>query len=443
MADFTSDEHTDNQQKDTRPSQIVRSEKAVQDVLKAIDGFLDHFEIERKENVFCLASYTAVKSLIESDVLRAEEAGKTAYENFMQCRIIDKTIDFHAPSTKLKLETFKSAAKRIKLSGSKRKQLESKASRILHSSCLLLLRNTSLIWQNVLNTYFVQYRGHWEHLMASLVRRTNQRACTALRKTSQELQGSNDFMVVTDGNALFYSIGKALETFKDLASFIFDMIPNIPQVHFSTDMYKEFFVKSMERSRRGNSDVLIIKRGSTKVLQDFLCNEENKKQLICLLLKEWSDDCYAPRIGNRNIYFVCEEECSKLEADSSKVKCTKIANLGTSQEEMDTKVVLHMIYAADSHHYSAILVRSPDSDIFILLYYAAEVNATIIFGTGHGNNGHLLDLSALSTAYGQEYCEALLSLMHLHAVSQQVPLCILVRSNQSKYWKNFYTFRKP
>ena len=74
-----------------------------------------------------------------------------------------------------------------------------------------------------------------------------------------------------------------------------------------------------------------------------------------------------------------------------------------------------MKYAVENHHSSAILVRSLDSDIFfILLYYAAEVNATVIFDTGHGNQRHLLDLSAFSTAYGQEYCEALLP---LHAFS--------------------------
>ena len=225
---------------------------------------------------------------------------------------------------------------------------------------------------------------------------------------------SNDSTVVTDGNSLFYSIRKALKTFKDLASFIFDMIPIISQVHFSADMYKEFSVKSMERIRRGNSDPFIIKGGNTKVPQDFkgfLCNEENKKQLICLLLKEWNDDCYAPRTRNRNIYFVCGEECFKLEADSSKVKCTKISNLGSSQEEIDTKVVLHMMYAADNHHSSAILVRSPDSDIFfIFLYYAAEVNATIIFDTGMEIIGVCLIYLHYLLHMAKSICEALLSL---------------------------------
>ena len=114
MADLTSNEHTDNQHKDSRASQIVRSEKAVQEVLKAIDGFIIPFEIERKENLFCLASGAAVNALIKSDVLGTEEDGKTEYETFMKSRIVDKMLEFHAPIKKLKLQIFKSTAKRVK-----------------------------------------------------------------------------------------------------------------------------------------------------------------------------------------------------------------------------------------------------------------------------------------------------------------------------------------
>ena len=56
----------------------------------------------------------------------------------MQCRTIGKIIDFHAVLKKLKLETFKSTAKRFKLSGSKRKQVELKASHIIPFQLLAL-----------------------------------------------------------------------------------------------------------------------------------------------------------------------------------------------------------------------------------------------------------------------------------------------------------------
>ena len=144
MANLTSDEHTDNQHKDSGASQIVRSEKAVQDVLKATDGFINPFEIERKENLFCLPLGEAVNALVKSDVLGAEEAGKIEYETFMKSRIIDKMLEFHAPIKKLKLEIFKSTAKRVKLSGSKKKQLELKASHNIAFQQLALAEKNQL-----------------------------------------------------------------------------------------------------------------------------------------------------------------------------------------------------------------------------------------------------------------------------------------------------------
>ena len=144
MADLTSDEHTDNKHKDTRALQIVRNEKAVQDVLKAIDGSINPFDINRKENLFCLALGEAVNTLIKSDILGTEEAGKTEYETFMKSRIIDKMLEFYASIKKLKLETFKSTAKRVKLSGSKKKQLELKASRNIAFQLLALAEKHQL-----------------------------------------------------------------------------------------------------------------------------------------------------------------------------------------------------------------------------------------------------------------------------------------------------------
>ena len=85
-----------------------------------------------------------MNTVIESDVLGTEEAGKTEYETFMKSRIIDKTVEFHVPIKKLKLETFKSTAKCVKLSGSKKKQLELKASRNIAFQLLALAEKHKL-----------------------------------------------------------------------------------------------------------------------------------------------------------------------------------------------------------------------------------------------------------------------------------------------------------
>ena len=90
MADLTPDEHTNNQHKDTRASQIVRSEKAVQDALKATDGFINPFEIERKENLFCLASGAAVKPLLNKMFLVQKKLEKLNMKHLWSPELLTK-----------------------------------------------------------------------------------------------------------------------------------------------------------------------------------------------------------------------------------------------------------------------------------------------------------------------------------------------------------------
>ena len=127
--------------------------------------------------------------------------------------------------------------------------------------------------------------------------------------------------------------------------------------------------------------------------------------------------------------------------------CTKIANLRSSQEGTNTRVVQHMMYAVqhmmyavENHHSSAILVRSRDSDMFlILLYYVAEPSATIIFDAGHGNYRRLLDLCALLNGYGQEYCETRLFLL---AFTHYKTTSVFVHIGKVKPIKLSHTFSK-
>ena len=347
-------------------------------------GLLIHLKLRGKK-IYVVYLRAAVNALIESDVLGAEEAGKTEYETFVKSRIIERKLEFHAPIEKLKLETFKSTAKYVKLSGSKKKQLELKASHNIAFQLLALAEKHQLDLGKCFEYPFGPVSWPLGTADGFLAKTEKSTGMHYIEKKAP--RASSESTVVIDGNAFFYSIGKAAKTFKDVASNILDMMPNIPKTHFSTDMYKEFSMKSMERSRRGNSDALIIKGGNMKVPQDFkgfLSNDKNKRQLICLLLKEWVNDCYATRIRNRNIYFVCEEECFKLEADGNHVKSTKIGNLGSCQEK-NRKTYIQAI-----HRLFTMQLKSMQP---LSLTQAC-----------------LLDLSALFTAYEQKYCKALLSL---------------------------------
>ena len=57
-------------------------------------------------------------------------------------------------------------------------------------------------------------------------------------------------------------------------------------------MYSTTSVKALEIKRRGSSDILIVKELKTKKSQNwknFLCNEDNKQQLVELMHTFWSE----------------------------------------------------------------------------------------------------------------------------------------------------------
>jgi hypothetical protein len=59
--------------------------------------------------------------------------------------------------------------------------------------------------------------------------------------------------------------------------------------------------------------------------------------------------------------------------------------------------------------YSSAVVRTPDTDIFvILLHHASSISLTIYLDTGTGKKRKILDVSELASTKGPEYCSMVL-----------------------------------
>ena len=97
--------------------------------------------------------------------------------------------------------------------------------------------------------------------------------------------------------------------------------------------------------------------------------------------------------------------------DGTSVCRTEIKSIESTQEETDSRVVLYCFYGKQQG-YRNIRIRSPDTDIFvILLHYALELQGvTILFDTGTGNKKRLIDITKLAQQYQQELCTPLLGL---------------------------------
>lgn len=88
----------------------------------------------------------------------------------------------------------------------------------------------------------------------------------------------------------------------------------------------------------------------------------------------------------------------------------EIHELVSNQEETDTRVVLYLKYAAKQGYKSAV-VRSPDTDILmILLYHAQSIPLTIYLDIGAGKHRQIINVSELADVKGQEYCTMLLGI---------------------------------
>ena len=79
-----------------------------------------------------------------------------------------------------------------------------------------------------------------------------------------------------------------------------------------------------------------------------------------------------------------------------------------NQEETDTRVVLYLHHTAAIGYKSAV-VRTPDTDIFvILLYHSYKIKLTIYLDTGSEKHRQLVNVSELAESLGEEYCATLL-----------------------------------
>ena len=93
MADMSSTEL--DMHKEIRKSQITKSESDVQSLLEAIKGFMNPFQIDVKDKLFCLSSGAPATSKIEADLLNYDAVGEKSFNEFVTQRLVRKTVSFH------------------------------------------------------------------------------------------------------------------------------------------------------------------------------------------------------------------------------------------------------------------------------------------------------------------------------------------------------------
>lgn len=143
-------------------------------------------------------------------------------------------------------------------------------------------------------------------------------------------------------------------------------------------------------------------------MEKFLTEVKNKTSLIMFLLEEWKTQEYLDRLQRegKELYVTSENECWKITAESA----VEVTDLFSSQEEADTRLLLHAAHAAD-RGYNAVVINSEDTDVFILLLgFSSSINAKLYMRCGTKTRNRLVDISKVVQSIGREVCEALIGL---------------------------------
>ncbi|MES9950704.1 MAG: hypothetical protein ABW118_17235 [Candidatus Thiodiazotropha sp.] len=401
--------------KEFQPAQIKSSETATSRMKDAIVNFTDPFTVDNKDELFCIASGKPAPEDVRKDLLESQERGQLAMNDFIQSRLVDKSVPFHDPLKRLKLKTFASVGVVKKVKSTQNKMLQIKAERNIFGQLVLLSVEHNIDLQVTLSYPLgpVPY---------SLATADGMPAKTEKSKLLHHLESCVEPVTtptdegiahVIDGNASLYVLSPVPENFQGVAEIVLDRLPKASRVDFVTDTYKEKSIKSFERKRRGTSEKLLISGPKTKAPKDwkgFMSNDENKTQLIKLLFSEWQKASYAKKLKGRNLYFAMGNECYHLTStDGNAVEVRSVDALATSQEEADTRIILHCMHICETAPTTThIIIRSPDTDVLVLLLkYAQQLGPVVLFDTGTSDKRRLINVKQIIEVKGSDLCSIL------------------------------------
>ena len=154
------------------------------------------------------------------------------------------------------------------------------------------------------------------------------------------------------------------------------------------DQYPDVSIKNPEWAKRSAAGTIqiTIQDGNQKCptqWKKFLSDGGNKTKLASFLVKEWQQQHYLAKL-ERFGTFLCHPWLRMPQADcwENGVDCSRVDELCTSQEEADTRMLLHASHASSNGH-DCVVIKSPDTDVAVIsCAFSHDINARLLFCTG-------------------------------------------------------------
>ena len=376
LTDDTGDDDGERCHKDLGASKIKRDEEDVKKLMQSFDkSKVFRNQTESLINIF---SGDVATSDIAQSLHDVQMTGKEAHKEFVQNRLIDKKTSFHATMTKVKVKTFSSLYS-VKVKTEKQKTTMMKADRELFRRLLVSSEsgrevNLECVLESELSPVPLSLATTDGNLRLANKSQLGQILVKDVVKSTIPSSTLKTCTII-DGMSLVQAIGKPKDSdkFGDLAdvfttSVCTHLSGSCTRVDVVLDQYKEASIKSNSRAMRTKGIKPIRRLVDSREVKlpcnwkGFMALDDNKKNL-------------AEFLSNELLKVETKEHCEIVVSggfsDIKRVGTTSTINthgpsLSSTQEEADTRIILHVVEAAGSG-FERIIICANDTDVLVLL----------------------------------------------------------------------------
>eukprot|EP00058_Branchiostoma_floridae_P019404 XP_002604894.1 hypothetical protein BRAFLDRAFT_77273 [Branchiostoma floridae] len=415
LRDMTSGANSKFSHPDLQSTRIRRDEADVSSLVDLLNNWINPMSPEEPDLVSVSTGSVAPPD-IARDISDAHQMGEDAYLSFRKNRLEQDppTAKFHDKLTKLKLKTFSNISTKTSAKG-KTKEVILQADRNLFRHIILVAESRQISMKDVLTHPLGPLPWSLANADGTL-HKTNKAALA--RELESRVPPAEDIpgpcTCLIDGMTILQKLNGNNMTFSGLANATMTTVlkegANSHRIDVVFDVYRDQSIKAAERFKRGSSTALQYKTitGGHQVKQwrKFLSSANNKSCLIKFLIEEWKRPIYREKLRNKTLYATCEEGCYRF----SKEEWVEIAELQCSQEEADTRLLLHALHAAETGS-EAVVITAEDTDVMVIsLAFAKRIPCKLYQKCGTKSRTRFIAIDQLGDTLGEEVCKALVGL---------------------------------
>lgn len=116
-----------------------------------------------------------------------------------------------------------------------------------------------------------------------------------------------------------------------------------------------------------------------------MTHSQNKEELVQFLFQTLFNT-HPDKFKHVKVFFAHGSQCHAFYSTSGKLVVEEVPQLTADPEEADTRLLLHCEYASQHQASSSVIIRSPDTDVFVVAVGLSGVmNGRVLFHTGRGN----------------------------------------------------------